>query len=130
MLTESETEYVVKCTKHVFAEHIVFEYSVTNTLNDQILENAQVVMEGGEQEIDADDVVMIAADKIAFEETASTFVAFPSDPTVGGLPFALCSSLLCLCLNGDRWQEGSECERRRGGGALLVCFCSADSNTR
>ncbi|EGD80432.1 coatomer protein complex [Salpingoeca rosetta] len=87
MLTESETEYVVKCTKHAFAEHIVFEYSVTNTLNDQILENAQVVMEGGEQEIDADDVIMIPAPKIEYDQTVSSFVAFPSDPTVGAQTF-------------------------------------------
>jgi coatomer protein complex subunit gamma len=27
-LTESETEYVVKCIKHVFAEHVVFQVSL------------------------------------------------------------------------------------------------------
>ncbi|KAG8539939.1 hypothetical protein GDO81_020094, partial [Engystomops pustulosus] len=42
---ESETEYVVRCTKHTFANHIVFQFDCTNTLNDQILENVTVQME-------------------------------------------------------------------------------------
>ncbi|XP_077132651.1 coatomer subunit gamma-1 isoform X2 [Ranitomeya variabilis] len=44
-LTESETEYVVRCTKHTFANHLVFQFDCTNTLNDQILENVTVQME-------------------------------------------------------------------------------------
>jgi len=42
-LTESETEYVITCVKHIFRGHIVFQFDMTNTLNDQVLENAQVV---------------------------------------------------------------------------------------
>jgi len=38
-LTESETEYVVKCTKHVFNEYISLQFSVTNTIPDQLLCN-------------------------------------------------------------------------------------------
>lgn len=41
-LTESETEYVVQCVKHVFKGHIVFQFDLTNTLNDQVLENVKV----------------------------------------------------------------------------------------
>ncbi|XP_075039710.1 coatomer subunit gamma-1 [Mixophyes fleayi] len=44
-LTESETEYVVRCTKHTFVNHMVFQFDCTNTLNDQILENVTVQME-------------------------------------------------------------------------------------
>lgn len=44
-LTESETEYVVQCIKHVFKNHIVFQFDCTNTLNDQILENVRVIMQ-------------------------------------------------------------------------------------
>eukprot|EP00004_Rigifila_ramosa_P007682 TRINITY_DN1880_c0_g1_i1.p1 TRINITY_DN1880_c0_g1~~TRINITY_DN1880_c0_g1_i1.p1 ORF type:complete len:878 (+),score=230.27 TRINITY_DN1880_c0_g1_i1:347-2635(+) len=36
-LTEAETEYVVNVVKHVFARHIVLQYNITNTLNDQLL---------------------------------------------------------------------------------------------
>ncbi|RWS30904.1 Coatomer subunit gamma-2-like protein [Leptotrombidium deliense] len=44
-LTESETEYVVQCVKHVFKRHIVLQFDCTNTLNDQILENVRVSLQ-------------------------------------------------------------------------------------
>lgn len=44
-LTESETEYVVQCIKHIFKNHIVFQFDCTNTLNDQILENVSVSLQ-------------------------------------------------------------------------------------
>ncbi|KAI6048037.1 coatomer subunit gamma [Pisolithus marmoratus] len=44
-LTESETEYQVMCVKHIFKEHIVFQFNVTNTLPDTILEQVSVIMQ-------------------------------------------------------------------------------------
>ena len=44
-LTESETEYVVHCIKHVFAGHLVLQFDCTNTLNDQLLEGVTVHLE-------------------------------------------------------------------------------------
>lgn len=44
-LTESETEYVVNCVKHIFGRHIVFQFNCTNTLEDQLLEHVMVKME-------------------------------------------------------------------------------------
>ncbi|KAI6031337.1 coatomer subunit gamma [Pisolithus microcarpus] len=44
-LTESETEYQVACVKHIFKEHIVFQFNVTNTLPDTILEQVSVIMQ-------------------------------------------------------------------------------------
>lgn len=43
-LTESETEYVVTAVKHVFKEHIVFQFNITNTIPDTVLEQVSVVM--------------------------------------------------------------------------------------
>lgn len=37
-LTEAETEYVVRCIKHTFTRHMVFQFDCTNTLNDQLLQ--------------------------------------------------------------------------------------------
>ena len=34
-LTETEMEYVVTCVKHVFESHIVLQFSVLNTIDDQ-----------------------------------------------------------------------------------------------
>ncbi|KAI0001740.1 adaptin N terminal region-domain-containing protein [Russula vinacea] len=44
-LTENETEYQVSCVKHVFREHVVFQFNVSNTMPDTILEQVSVVMQ-------------------------------------------------------------------------------------
>ena len=44
-LTESETEYVVNCIKHVFPQHLLLQFDCTNTLNDQHLEDVSVQLE-------------------------------------------------------------------------------------
>ncbi|KAH8851483.1 Coatomer subunit gamma-2 [Schistosoma japonicum] len=44
-LTESDTEYVVTCMKHVFLKHLVLQFDCTNTMADQILENVYVSCE-------------------------------------------------------------------------------------
>jgi len=49
-LTESETEYVVRCVKHTFARHIVLQFDATNTLNDQLLEAVTVDLQEEEDE--------------------------------------------------------------------------------
>ncbi|TRY66334.1 hypothetical protein DNTS_024326 [Danionella cerebrum] len=47
-LTEAETEYVVRCIKHTFANHLIFQFDCTNTLNDQLLQKVLVQMEPSE----------------------------------------------------------------------------------
>ncbi|KAJ2918352.1 hypothetical protein MD484_g2065, partial [Candolleomyces efflorescens] len=49
-LTESETEYQVTCVKHIFKEHIVFQYNVSNTLPDTVLEQLSVIMTPQDEE--------------------------------------------------------------------------------
>jgi len=44
-LTESETEYVVSCIKHVMMEHIVLEFVITNTISDQLLVDTCINLE-------------------------------------------------------------------------------------
>ncbi|KAL0580682.1 coatomer subunit gamma [Marasmius crinis-equi] len=43
-LTERETEYQVTCVKHIFKEYVVFQYNVSNTLPDTVLERVEVIM--------------------------------------------------------------------------------------
>jgi len=45
MLTESETEYVVQCTKHIFENHVVLQFSVQNTIEEQRLDNVSVLLD-------------------------------------------------------------------------------------
>eukprot|EP00611_Tribonema_gayanum_P013774 TRINITY_DN24994_c0_g1_i2.p1 TRINITY_DN24994_c0_g1~~TRINITY_DN24994_c0_g1_i2.p1 ORF type:complete len:854 (-),score=272.22 TRINITY_DN24994_c0_g1_i2:124-2685(-) len=50
-LTESETEYVVRCVKHIFDAHVVLDFSVHNTIADQMLTEVGVTVEGSEPEL-------------------------------------------------------------------------------
>ncbi|CAH8468015.1 unnamed protein product [Schistosoma intercalatum] len=44
-LTESDTEYVVSCIKHLFSRHLVLQFDCINTMADQVLENVYVSCE-------------------------------------------------------------------------------------
>lgn len=44
-LTESETEYNVKCIKHVFPDFLILQFDCVNTLSDQLLEDVVVAVE-------------------------------------------------------------------------------------
>ena len=44
-LTETETEYFVQCIKHIYRNHIVLQFDVTNTCSDQVLENVRVTFQ-------------------------------------------------------------------------------------
>merc|ERR1712110_52018 len=45
MLTEAETEYKVRVLKHTYKQHIVLQFEVMNTMEDQLLEDVQVEVE-------------------------------------------------------------------------------------
>ncbi|XP_012511467.1 PREDICTED: coatomer subunit gamma-1-like [Propithecus coquereli] len=82
-LTESETEYVIRCTKHTFPEHMVFQFDCTNTLNDQTLENVTVQMEPTEA---YEVLCYVPARSLPYNQpgTCYTLVALPKeDPTAG-----------------------------------------------
>jgi coatomer subunit gamma len=44
-LTETETEYVVTCTKHIFPSHVVLQFAVQNTIDNQRLDNVSVLVD-------------------------------------------------------------------------------------
>ncbi|XP_022195844.1 coatomer subunit gamma [Nilaparvata lugens] len=70
-LTESETEYVVRCIKHSFPHHLVLQFECLNTLNDQLLENVWVQLEPSEgyQVIQS-----IPCPRLQYGESASTYI--------------------------------------------------------
>ena len=49
-LTETEMEYVVNVTKHIFNQHVVLQFSVLNTVNDQRLADVTVNVEVDNEE--------------------------------------------------------------------------------
>lgn len=70
-LTESETEYVVRCMKHMYKDLLLLQFECTNTLNDQLLENVRVQLECPE-EFEVLREVPIA--RLPYSETHSTYV--------------------------------------------------------
>jgi len=79
-LTEAVTEYLVKCTKHIFSNYIVFQFDCTNTLSDQLLERVSVKMEtsDGFEVISYKPCVQLPYNQPGI---TYTLVKIPEDPT-------------------------------------------------
>eukprot|EP01133_Synstelium_polycarpum_P003463 gene3463-3939_t len=87
-LTETETEYVVVCVKHIFTEHIVFQFTVTNTLEDQRLNNVFVKMVPSSPNSGIKYECYIPIDTLSYNEPQSSYVSVRlQDPE----SFPLCS---------------------------------------
>uniref|UniRef100_A0A452QGJ3 Coatomer subunit gamma n=1 Tax=Ursus americanus TaxID=9643 RepID=A0A452QGJ3_URSAM len=82
-LTEAETEYFVRCVKHVFTNHIVFQFDCTNTLNDQLLEKVTVQMEPSESH---EVLCCLPAPSLAYNQPGIcyTLVRLPDDDSTAG----------------------------------------------
>ncbi|KAL8160613.1 hypothetical protein V2J09_002150 [Rumex salicifolius] len=74
-LTEAETEYAVNVVKHVFDEHIVFQYNCTNTIPEQLLENVTVIVDASEAE-EFSEVTTKPLRALPYDTPGQTFVAF------------------------------------------------------
>lgn len=81
-LTEDELEYLVSVTKHVFGEHIVFQFTIRNTVSEVILDRAAVAMSPSDSAVWRH-VVTIAAQKVREGTPATAFVAFQRSPEAG-----------------------------------------------
>ena len=44
-LTEEETEYTIRCIKHIFDAHVVFQFECINTVPEQVLEDVNVLID-------------------------------------------------------------------------------------
>ncbi|TMW43544.1 hypothetical protein DOY81_011375 [Sarcophaga bullata] len=78
-LTESETEYTVSCIKHIFPNHVVFQFDCLNTLSDQILENVRVELTIPDGFITR--AVIYLVQNLPYNDLQTTFVIveFPQD---------------------------------------------------
>ena len=72
-LTESEMEYVVKCVKHIFDDHVVLQFSVLNTIDDQRLMQVTVNVEGHDDGYEIEHV--IPAEVARYGEPSNCFVS-------------------------------------------------------
>ncbi|XP_011310488.1 coatomer subunit gamma [Fopius arisanus] len=77
-LTESETEYNVKCIKHSLGDYLILQFDCVNTLSDQLLENVSVAVEAPEGYTVIQEVV---CPKLAYNEPGVTYTVlmYPED---------------------------------------------------
>lgn len=76
MLTEQETEYKVRVLKHTYKQHIVLQFEIMNTLEDQLLENLTIEIEP----IDGFEVVAyIPAKQCKYNEPALAYTVLSFD---------------------------------------------------
>ena len=70
-LTEDESEYVVKCIKHILDCHIILQFTTHNTIEDILMQNVTVELES-----DSDGYKIIgdiSAERIKYGENVSAF---------------------------------------------------------
>lgn len=75
-ITESETEYSIQCIKHTFAKHIVFQFDCLNTLNDQLLENVEMMMQIDDEEAGLVRVLEIPAAQLAYDVPGQIYIGY------------------------------------------------------
>lgn len=92
-LTEAETEYVVRVVKHIFKEHIVLQYDITNTLDSVLLENVSVLAAPSDEE-ELEEVFIIEAEKLPQNEAGKVYVAFRKAGGENSMPVASFSNTL------------------------------------
>ena len=78
-LTESETEYVVQCIKHIFPNHIVLQFAVQNTIEEQRLDNVTVLVDDSHSEVFSASGE-IATDGIRYGDTKNCFTVLERNP--------------------------------------------------
>ncbi|KAJ2895075.1 coatomer subunit gamma [Coemansia aciculifera] len=75
-LTEAETEYVVRCVKHVYERHVVFQFDVANTIAEQVLEQVEVAMESDDIAGVLQPVVAVSIPELRCGAPATAYVGF------------------------------------------------------
>lgn len=81
-LSEAETEYVVTCIKHAFNDHLVLEFEVLNTVNEQMLKDVTVGFEMSSDEAWAVHSI-IPLQEAVYGEKASCYIALQHVPDMG-----------------------------------------------
>ena len=93
-LTERETEYVATAVKHIFAEHIVLQYNITNTLPDTVLENVRVVVGGAAEGGLREDFILPSPNLSASSPSGTVYVSFTRQSGPTDFPQARLSNTL------------------------------------
>lgn len=90
-LTETETEYVIKCVKHVFEAHVVLQFKVLNTVDTQRLDNVTMALEGESDTLTVTGEV--PCESIKYGDTGSCYTVLDRETSVGIGPSAFSCEL-------------------------------------
>eukprot|EP00793_Prasinoderma_coloniale_P003362 PRCOL_00005997-RA len=71
-LTEEDTEYVVSVIKHIFPEHIVFQFDCSNTIAEQQLSEVSVLMDTADAE-DFEEEAQVVLKSMPYGSSAPTY---------------------------------------------------------
>lgn len=82
-LTEPEAEFMVTCVKHLFQDNIVFQFNISNTLNDVALDNVSVVCnpENGDESL-LKESFTLPIDRLLPNTEAASYVAFTKNENI------------------------------------------------
>jgi len=85
-LTEAESEYVVSCVKHIYTEHVVFQYNVENKMEDTQMDNLTVEVEVDDEHEDWEVEFVVNYPQVGFEESGIVYVCLsrPEDSYQSG----------------------------------------------
>ena len=72
-LVDKDTEYTIAMVKHVFPAHVVLQFTMTNTIEEQILEDVSVALELAEAEA-FEEVCTIPAPSMPYDEPQQCYV--------------------------------------------------------
>jgi coatomer protein complex subunit gamma len=93
-LTERETEYVVHCTKHIYVDHIVLQFKVENTVENQRLDTVSVAVMAYDNDEDRYEAIgELPAPSIAYGGIESCFVVLKSNGESRVSPLTLACEL-------------------------------------
>ncbi|VUZ39320.1 unnamed protein product [Hymenolepis diminuta] len=98
-LTDAGTEYVVTCVVHTFREHIVLQYDVTNTMEDQLLENVYVDVEVADDEFEVLETIPVKS--LPFNNPASTYIIVKLPDDVSYLTTSFANTLRFVVKEAD-----------------------------
>ena len=80
-LTDQEAEYSVTAVKHIFKEHVVFQFNVSNTIPDTVLEQVSVIMLPDEDTDLTEDFIIPVPSLTTTSGTGTVYVSFTrTDP--------------------------------------------------
>jgi len=119
-LTEEDTEYGVRCTRHLFEDgRVVLQFDCANTIAEQVLEDVTVTVDASGADGFADEQVCVPLASLPPDRPGRCFTALraaaPPDDVASGLAPPPCGRLACVLRFTVKEIDPSTGEPEEGG---------------